>query len=131
MGDGISRRLRVLSTCRASGPPLPSLAAPGMAVPATASAAVPRKLRRSRASDTRLLRPEWAMESAADSGSCQLAAPPGRLYLRGVPLLPESLRGRAVTIDDDPFRYLRGVLAFLLGGGTVVALLLALTGMGA
>ena len=70
------------------------------------------------------------MESAADSGSCQLAAPPGRLYLRGVPLLPESLRGRAETIDDDPFRYLRGVLAFLLGGGTVVALLLALTGMG-
>jgi tetratricopeptide (TPR) repeat protein len=46
-----------------------------------------------------------------------------------VPLLPESLRGRAATIDSDPFRYLRGVLVFLLGGGTVVALLLALTGV--
>jgi tetratricopeptide (TPR) repeat protein len=71
------------------------------------------------------------MESAAASGSCQLAAPRGRLYLRGVPLLPDSLRGRAATLDTDPFRYLRGVLGFLLGGGTVVALLLALTGVGA
>ena len=46
-----------------------------------------------------------------------------------MPLLPDSLRGRAATIDSDPFRYLRGVLVFLLGGGTVVALLLALTGV--
>jgi hypothetical protein len=46
-----------------------------------------------------------------------------------VPLLPESLRGRAESIDADPFRYLRGVLAFLVGGGAVVALLLALTGL--
>lgn len=46
-----------------------------------------------------------------------------------MPLLPESLRGRAESIDADPFRYLRGVLAFLVGGGAVVALLLALTGL--
>jgi hypothetical protein len=45
-----------------------------------------------------------------------------------VPLLPKSLRGRAVSLDADPFRYLRGVLAFFLGGGAVVALVLALTG---
>ena len=45
-----------------------------------------------------------------------------------MPLLPKSLRGRAETLDADPFRYLRGVLAFFLGGGAVVALLLALTG---
>ena len=43
--------------------------------------------------------------------------------------LPDSLRGRAKTLDSDPFRYLRGVIAFLLGGGAVVALVLALTGM--
>jgi len=47
-----------------------------------------------------------------------------------VPLLPESLRGRAESQDADPFRYLRGVLTFFLGGGAVVALLLALTGLG-
>lgn len=46
-----------------------------------------------------------------------------------MPLLPESLRGRAENKDTDPFRYLRGVLAFLVGGGAVVALLLALTGI--
>jgi hypothetical protein len=46
-----------------------------------------------------------------------------------VPLLPESLRGRAETVDTDPFRYLRAALVFLFGGGTVVALLLALTGV--
>jgi hypothetical protein len=46
-----------------------------------------------------------------------------------VPLLSDSLRGRAETLDTDPFRYLRGVLAFFLGGGTVVALLLALSGL--
>lgn len=45
-----------------------------------------------------------------------------------MPLLPKSLRGRAKTLDADPFRYLRGVLAFFLGGGAVVALVLALTG---
>jgi flagellar biosynthesis protein FliQ len=45
-----------------------------------------------------------------------------------VPLLPKSLRGRAESLDADPFRYLRGVLAFFLGGGAVVALVLALTG---
>jgi len=46
-----------------------------------------------------------------------------------VPLLPESLRGRAESIDADPFRYLRGVVAFVVGGGALVALLLALTGV--
>lgn len=46
-----------------------------------------------------------------------------------MPLLPKSLRGRAETLDADPFSYLRGVLAFFLGGGTVVALVLALTGI--
>ncbi len=45
-----------------------------------------------------------------------------------MPLLPKSLRGRAESLDADPFRYLRGVLAFFLGGGAVVSLLLALTG---
>lgn len=45
-----------------------------------------------------------------------------------MPLLPKSLRGRAESLDADPFSYLRGVLAFFLGGGTVVALVLALTG---
>jgi hypothetical protein len=46
-----------------------------------------------------------------------------------VPLLPESLRGRAESLDADPFRYLRGVLAFFLGGAAVVSLLLGLTGV--
>jgi len=45
-----------------------------------------------------------------------------------VPLLPKSLRGRAESLDADPFSYLRGVLAFFLGGGIVVALVLGLTG---
>ena len=45
-----------------------------------------------------------------------------------MPFLPKSLRGRAESLDADPFRYLRGVLAFFLGGGAVVALVLALTG---
>ncbi len=45
-----------------------------------------------------------------------------------MPLLPKSLRGRAESLDADPFSYLRGVLAFFLGGGAVVALVLALTG---
>jgi len=36
-----------------------------------------------------------------------------------VPLLPKSLRGRAESLDADPFRYLRGVLAFFLGGAVV------------
>ena len=45
-----------------------------------------------------------------------------------MPLLPKSLRGRAESLDADPFSYLRGVLAFFLGGGAVVALILALTG---
>jgi hypothetical protein len=45
-----------------------------------------------------------------------------------VPFLPESLRGRAESVDADPFRYLRGVLAFLVGGGAVVALILGLSG---
>jgi hypothetical protein len=46
-----------------------------------------------------------------------------------VTLLPESLRGRAATQDADPLHYLRGVLAFFLGGGAIVALVLALTGL--
>lgn len=46
-----------------------------------------------------------------------------------MPFLPESLRGRAESVDADPFRYLRGVLAFLVGGGAVVALVLGLTGI--
>jgi flagellar biosynthesis protein FliQ len=46
-----------------------------------------------------------------------------------VPFLPESLRGRAESVEADPFRYLRGVLAFLVGGGAVVALILGLTGI--
>jgi len=45
-----------------------------------------------------------------------------------VPFLPEALRDRS-SRDADPFGYLRGVLAFLFGGGIVVALLLAATGM--
>lgn len=44
-------------------------------------------------------------------------------------LLPESLRGRAKTLDTDPFRYLRGVITFFMGGGAVVALVLGLTGV--
>lgn len=44
-------------------------------------------------------------------------------------LLSERLRGRAKTLDTDPFRYLRGVIAFFMGGGAVVALVLALTGV--
>lgn len=50
-------------------------------------------------------------------------------YLRGVPLLPESLRGRAESLDADPFRYLRGVVAFFLGGGAIIALVLGLLGL--
>lgn len=46
-----------------------------------------------------------------------------------MPLLPDSLRGRTESQDADPFRYLRGVLTFFLGGGAVLALLLALTGL--
>jgi hypothetical protein len=46
-----------------------------------------------------------------------------------VPLLPNSLRGRAASHDADPLHYLQGILAFFLGGGAVVALLLALTGL--
>jgi hypothetical protein len=46
-----------------------------------------------------------------------------------VSLLPERLRGRAKTLDTDPFRYLRAVIAFFMGGGAVVALVLALTGV--
>ena len=46
-----------------------------------------------------------------------------------MPFLPESLRGRAESVEADPFRYLRGVLAFLVGGGAVVALVLGLTGI--
>ena len=44
-------------------------------------------------------------------------------------LLPESLRGSAKTLDTDPFRYLRGVITFFMGGGAVVALVLGLTGV--
>jgi hypothetical protein len=46
-----------------------------------------------------------------------------------VPLLPKSLRGRAESLDADPFRYLRGVVAFFLGGGAIVAVVLGLTGL--
>jgi flagellar biosynthesis protein FliQ len=46
-----------------------------------------------------------------------------------VPVLPKSPRHRAKSYDADPLRYLRGVLAFFLGGGTLIALLLALTGV--
>jgi hypothetical protein len=68
-------------------------------------------------------------ESGGGADFCQLAAPHARLYLRNVSLLPESLRGRAKTLDTDPFRYLRGVITFFMGGGAVVALVLGLTGM--
>ena len=53
----------------------------------------------------------------------------GHLYLRDVPGLPKSQRHRAKSYDADPLRYLRGVLAFFLGSGTLVALILALTGV--
>jgi len=53
----------------------------------------------------------------------------GHLYLRDVPGLPKSQRHRATSYDADPLRYLRGVLAFFLGGGTLIALILALTGV--
>jgi hypothetical protein len=43
--------------------------------------------------------------------------------------LPKSQRHRAQSYDADPLRYLRGVLVFFLGGGTLVALILALTGV--
>jgi hypothetical protein len=46
-----------------------------------------------------------------------------------VPALPNSPRHRAKSSDADPLRYLRGVLTFFLVGGTLVALLLALTGV--
>jgi hypothetical protein len=46
-----------------------------------------------------------------------------------VPALPSFQRHRAKSSDADPLRYLRGVLACFLIGGTVVALLLALTGL--
>jgi hypothetical protein len=68
-------------------------------------------------------------ESGGGADFCQLAASHARLYLRSVSLLPESLRGRAKTLDTDPFRYLRGVITFFMGGGAVVALVLGLTGM--
>jgi hypothetical protein len=45
-----------------------------------------------------------------------------------VPFLPEALRDHS-SRDADPFGYLRGVLFFLFGGGIVVALVLAATGM--
>jgi hypothetical protein len=45
-----------------------------------------------------------------------------------VPFLPEALRDQS-SRDADPFGYLRGVFAFLFGGGIVVALVLAATGM--
>ena len=64
----------------------------GSAPPATASAAVPRKSRREKASDT--VRSGWGngfretRESGAAAVSCQLAAPPGLPYLRGLPHRP-------------------------------------------
>jgi hypothetical protein len=45
-----------------------------------------------------------------------------------VPFLPEALRDQS-SRDADPFGYVRGVFAFLFGGGIVVALVLAATGM--
>lgn len=69
------------------------------------------------------------LESAAGHHSCQLAACSSRLYLRGVPVLPDSQRNPALTLDTDPLRYLRGVLAFFLGSGAIIALVLALTGV--
>ena len=50
-----------------------------------------------------------------------------------MPVLPESQRPthtpHAPSLDADPLRYLRGVLAFFLGGGIVVALVFALSGV--
>ncbi|MGH7562600.1 MAG: hypothetical protein ACRENB_16450, partial [Gemmatimonadales bacterium] len=46
-----------------------------------------------------------------------------------MPFLPDHARDRAASRDADPFGYLRGVLVFLFGGGIVVALVLAATGM--
>jgi len=69
------------------------------------------------------------VESAEGHHSCQLAAPWGGLYLRDVPVLPESPRYRAKSFDADPLRYLRGVLVGFLGAGTLVALVLAVTGV--
>jgi hypothetical protein len=46
-----------------------------------------------------------------------------------VPVLPESQRDRARTLDTDPLRYLRGVLGFFLGSGALIALVLGLTGV--
>jgi hypothetical protein len=46
-----------------------------------------------------------------------------------VPVHPDSQRDRAHTLDTDPLRYLRGVLAFFLGSGALIALVLALTGV--
>jgi hypothetical protein len=45
-----------------------------------------------------------------------------------VPFLPEALRDQS-SRDADPFGYIRGVFVFLFGGGIVVALVLAATGM--
>ena len=44
-----------------------------------------------------------------------------------MPVLPESERP-APGRDADPLEYLRGALLFLLGGGAVVVLVLALAG---
>jgi hypothetical protein len=68
-------------------------------------------------------------ESGAAAHICQLAAPGRGLYLRSVPLLPKSLQGRRASHEADPLHYLQGVLAFFLGGGAIVAVLLALTGL--
>jgi hypothetical protein len=46
-----------------------------------------------------------------------------------VPALPNSPRQRARSSDADPLRYLRGVLVFFLVLGTLLALILALTGL--
>lgn len=45
-----------------------------------------------------------------------------------MPFLPEALRDQS-SRDADPFGYIRGVFVFLFGGGIVVALVLAATGM--
>jgi hypothetical protein len=44
-----------------------------------------------------------------------------------VPVLPDAERP-AASRDSDPLLYLRSAVGFLLGGGAVVALVLALTG---
>jgi len=46
-----------------------------------------------------------------------------------VPVPPEFQRHRATSHDADPLRYLRGALVWCLGGATLVALVLALTGI--